>query len=157
MVGLLYGPTLTSITTSGKTIALTIQTFAGKAMSLLFSMLSRFFIALSSKDQHLFFTTAVNISLDFGAQADKAYPCFHCFSMYLPWSNGMGCHDLHLLICTYHIKTIPKKRKCKKLVWEGLTNNLEKKRSRRQRRKERHTHLNAEFQRKQDEILKNPS
>ena len=36
-------------------IALTIQIFAGKAMSLLFSVLSRFFIALSSKDQSLFF------------------------------------------------------------------------------------------------------
>ena len=43
------------LTISGKTIALTIQTFAVKAMSLLFSMLSRFFIALSSKDQSLFF------------------------------------------------------------------------------------------------------
>ena len=36
--------------TSGKTIALTIQTFAGKVMSMLFSILSRF----SSEDQ-LFF------------------------------------------------------------------------------------------------------
>ena len=33
------------------------------------------------------------------------------------------------VICTYHIKTIPKKKKIKKFVWEGLTNNLEKKRS----------------------------
>ena len=55
VLSFLYDPTLTSITTSGKTIALTIQTFAGKAISLLFSMLSRFFIALSSKDQRLFF------------------------------------------------------------------------------------------------------
>ena len=38
-----------------------------KVMSLLFSMLSRFFIALSSKDQRLFFTAAVTISSDFGA------------------------------------------------------------------------------------------
>ena len=55
VLSFLYDPTLTSITTSDKTIALTIQTFAGKAISLLFSMLSRFFIALSSKDQSLFF------------------------------------------------------------------------------------------------------
>ena len=47
---------------SGKTIALTIQTFAGKVMSLLFSMLSRFFIALSSKDQCLFFSQQQSLS-----------------------------------------------------------------------------------------------
>ena len=97
-----------------------------------------------------FFTAAVTISSDFGAQDNKACHCFHCFCMYLPWSNGMGCHDLHFfffLVCTYHIKTILKKKKCKNVVWEGLTNNLEKKRSKRQRRKERHTHLNADFHR----------
>ena len=32
-------------------------------------------------------------------------------------------------------------------VWGGLTNSCEKKRSKRQRRKERYSHLNAEFQR----------
>ena len=32
-------------------------------------------------------------------------------------------------------------------VWGGLTNSCEKKRSKKQRRKERYTHLNAEFQR----------
>ena len=32
-------------------------------------------------------------------------------------------------------------------VWGGLTNSCEKKRSERKKRKERYTHLNAEFQR----------
>ena len=32
-------------------------------------------------------------------------------------------------------------------VWKGLTNSCEKKRSKKQRRKERYTYLNAEFQR----------
>ena len=32
-------------------------------------------------------------------------------------------------------------------VWGGLTNSCEKERSKKQRRKERYTHLNAEFQR----------
>ena len=48
------------------------------------------------------------------------------------------------------IKTIPKKKKCKKnkrAVWGGLTNSCEKKRSKKQGEKERSTHLNAEFQR----------
>ena len=35
----------------------------------------------------------------------------------------------------------------KMAVWEGLTNSCEKKRSQKQRRKKRYTHLNAEFQR----------
>ena len=37
--------------------------------------------------------------------------------------------------------------KIKKAVWGGLTNSCEKKRSKSQGEKERHKHLNAEFQR----------
>ena len=44
------------------------------------------------------------------------------------------------------IKTIHKKKKCKMAVWGGLTNSCEKERSKKQRRKERYKHLNAEFQ-----------
>ena len=40
-------------TTTGKTIALTRQTFVGKVMSLLFNMLSRFVIAFLPKGKHL--------------------------------------------------------------------------------------------------------
>ena len=38
-------------------------------------------------------------------------------------------------------------KKCKKAKWGGLTNSGEKKRSEKQREKERYKHLNAEFQR----------
>ena len=41
-------------TTIGKTIALTIWTFVGKVMSLLFNMLSRFIIAFLPRIKHLF-------------------------------------------------------------------------------------------------------
>ena len=27
----------------------------------------------------------------------KICHCFHCFPIYLPWSDGAGCHDLHFL------------------------------------------------------------
>ena len=40
--------------TTGKTIALTTQTFVDKVMSLLFNMLSRFVIAFLSRSKHLF-------------------------------------------------------------------------------------------------------
>ena len=47
MLSLLYGPTLTFIHNYWeKAIALTIWTFVGKVMSLLFNMLSRFVIVL---------------------------------------------------------------------------------------------------------------
>ena len=39
--------------------------------------------------------TAVNIYSDFGAQENKVCHCFHCFSIYLPWNDGTGFHDLH--------------------------------------------------------------
>ena len=39
--------------TTGKTIALTIQTFVSKVMSLLFNMLSRFVIAFLPRSKHL--------------------------------------------------------------------------------------------------------
>ena len=67
--------------TTGKTIALTIWTFVGEVISLLFNMLSSF----SSKEQASFnFMAAVTIHSDFGAQEYKVYHCFHCFPIYLP-------------------------------------------------------------------------
>ena len=39
--------------TNGKTIVLTIWIFVGKAMSLIFNMLSRFFIAFLPRSKHL--------------------------------------------------------------------------------------------------------
>ena len=52
-LSLLYDPTLTSVHTTGKTIALTICTFVGKVMSLLFNMLSRFVTAFLPRSEHL--------------------------------------------------------------------------------------------------------
>ena len=83
--------------TTGKTIALTRQTFVDKVMSLLFNMLSRL-VSFSSKEQASFnFMAAVTICSDFGAQGNKVCHCFHCFPIYLPESDGTGFHDLHFL------------------------------------------------------------
>ena len=71
--------TLTSIMTTGKTIALTRRTFVGKVMSLLFNMLSRIV-----REQVSFnFMAAVMICNDFGGQENKVSHCFHCFPIYL--------------------------------------------------------------------------
>ena len=40
------------------------------------------------------FVAAVTALCDFGAQENKLYHCFYCFPIYLPWSDGTGCHDL---------------------------------------------------------------
>ena len=60
--------------TAGKIIVLTIWTFVGKSMSLLFNTL---FI---SRSKHLLiFMAAVTICSNFGAQENKIYHCFHFF------------------------------------------------------------------------------
>ena len=51
VLNILYGPTLTSVT--GKSMALTIWTFAGKMMSQLFTMLCRFVIAFLPRSKCL--------------------------------------------------------------------------------------------------------
>ena len=75
--------------TTGKTIALTRQTFLGKVMSLLFNMLSRFVITLLPRSKHVNFMAVVTIYSDLGAQENKVCHCFHCFSIYLPSSDGL--------------------------------------------------------------------
>ena len=76
--------------TTGKTIALTRQTFFGKVMSLLFNMLSRLVVA---------FMAAVTICSDVGAKKNTVFHCFHCFPIYVPWSDENGCHDVNFLEC----------------------------------------------------------
>ena len=38
--------------------------------------------------------SAVIIYSDFGAQENKVWHCFHCFPIYLSWSDRIGCYDL---------------------------------------------------------------
>ena len=67
-------------------------------MSLSFNNTVKVGCSFSSKEQGSFnFIAAVTISSDFGAQKDKVCHCCHCFPIYLPWSDGTGCHDLHFL------------------------------------------------------------
>ena len=58
------------------------------------------------------------------------------------------------------IKTIPKKKKCKKAKWlsqEGLQIVMKRREVKGKREKERYIHLNAEFQRIRGEITKTSS
>ena len=33
----------------------------------------------------------------FWSPPNKVCHCFHCFPIYLPWNDGIRCHDLHFL------------------------------------------------------------
>ena len=70
--------------TTGKTIALTGQTFVGKVMSLLLNMLSRLVITFLSRSKCLLIPQLQYL----GAQEKKVCPCFHFFPIYLPWVMG---------------------------------------------------------------------
>ena len=69
--------------TTGKTIALTIQTFVSKVMSLLFNTLSVCH-GFPSKEQASFnFMAGVTVHSDFGAQERKICHCFYFLPFYL--------------------------------------------------------------------------
>ena len=62
MLRVLYVPTLTFSMTTGKAIALTIWTFVGKVMSLLFNMLSRFVMAFLPRSKSLLISWLQSLS-----------------------------------------------------------------------------------------------
>ena len=71
--------------TTGKTIALTRQTFVGKVMSLLFNMLSRLVITFLPRSKRLLISWLQSPStVIFGAPQNKVWHCFHCFPIFLP-------------------------------------------------------------------------
>ena len=84
--------------TTEKTIALTIQTFVGKVLSLLFNTLSRFVIAFVPRSKYLLISWLQSPStVTLEPKKIKSCHCFHCYVLYLPWSDGVGCHDLRFL------------------------------------------------------------
>ena len=84
--------------TTGKTIALTTQTFVGKVMSLVFNMLSKLVIVfLPRSKSSLILWLQVTVYTDFGAPQNKVCHSLHCLLIYLPWSDGTRCYDLSFL------------------------------------------------------------
>ena len=83
--------------TTGKSIALTTQTFVGKVMTLLFNTLSRLVITFLSRSKCLNFIAAVTICSDFETQKNNICHCFHWFPISLSWSDGTRCQDLSFL------------------------------------------------------------
>ena len=81
--------------TTGKTIALTRWTFVGKVMSLLFNMLSRLVITFLPRSKRLLISWLQSPSAVILEPKKIVCHCFHCFPIYLPWSDGSRCQDLH--------------------------------------------------------------
>ena len=70
---------------NGKTIALTVQTFVSKVISLLFNTLAKFVIAFLPRSKYLFISWLQSPSaIDFGAQENEIRHCLHLFPIYLP-------------------------------------------------------------------------
>ena len=84
--------------TTGKIIALTKWTFVGKVMSLLFSMLSSLVIVFLPRSKQFLISWLQSPSaVILEPPKNKVCHCFHCFPIYLPWSDGTRCHDLSFL------------------------------------------------------------
>ena len=83
--------------TTGKTITLTRRTFVGKVMSLVFNMLSRLVITFLPRSKHLLISWLQSPSAVILEPKKTKSDSFHCFPIYLPWSDGTRCHDLSFL------------------------------------------------------------
>ena len=73
-----------SYMTTGKTIALTRQTFVAKVMSLLFNMLSRLVITFLPRSKRLLISWLQSPSAVILEPPKIVTNCFHCFPIYLP-------------------------------------------------------------------------
>ena len=85
--------------TTRKTIALIRWNFVGKIMSLLFNMLFRLVITFLPRSKPLLISWLQSHSAVIleAHPPNKVSHCFHCFPIYLPWSDGTRCHDLRFL------------------------------------------------------------
>ena len=91
-----------SYMTTGKTTALTRQTFVGKVMPLLFNMLSRLVIAFLPRRKHLLISCLQSLSaVILEPPQNKVCHCFYCFIIYLPWSDGTRCHNLSFWMLSF--------------------------------------------------------
>ena len=80
--------------TTRKNIALTIQTFVSKVMSLSFNTLSRLVIAFLSRSKRLLISWLQSPSAVTLESKKIKSLSFHCFPVYLPWRDGTKCHNL---------------------------------------------------------------
>ena len=121
VLSLLYGPILMSVHDYRKTIALTMQTFVGKVMSLLFNMLTRLVISFLPRSKRLLISwlqspsavilepkkrksitiSIVSLSIYHEMMGLDAMIChyFYIFPFYLPWSDKSYVYTIIYYVC----------------------------------------------------------
>ena len=82
---------------TGKTIAFIRQTFVSKIMSLFLNMLSGLVMAFLPRSKHLLISWLQSPSAEILEPQIIKSLSFHCFPIYLSWSDGTRCHDLSFL------------------------------------------------------------
>ena len=94
----LYSPPLTSIHDNGKNHNFGYTDLCCVVvMSLLFNLLSRLVLAYLPRSKSLLISWLQSPSAVIWEPQKKVSHCFHCFPIYLPWSDGTRCHDLRFL------------------------------------------------------------
>ena len=83
--------------TTRQTIALTRWTFISKVMSLLFNTLSSIVIDLIPRNKCLLISWLQSPSTMILEPKKIVCHCFHCFPIYLLWSDRTGCHSFCFL------------------------------------------------------------
>ena len=92
--------------TTGKTIALTIGTFVGRVMSLLFKTLSRIvIITFLSRSNRLLISSVITICSDFETREEEISDYFHFSPFYLLWNNGARYCDLRFVFFFFFFLT----------------------------------------------------
>ena len=86
---------------TGKTIALTVQTFVGKVTSLLFNALSGFVIAFLPRSKRLLISRLQSPSTAILEIKSVTVSTFSPSTIYLPWNDGTRCYDLSFLIAEF--------------------------------------------------------
>ena len=91
--------------TPGKTTALTIWTFVGKVMSLLFNMLSRMVIAFLPRNKHLLISWLQSLQWfwKWKAQENEVCHCFHFFPSF--WHEVMEMDSMNLVFWILSFKS----------------------------------------------------
>ena len=84
-----------------KVIAFTKWTFVSKVMSLLFNMLYRLVLTFLPRSKRLLISWLQSPSAVIWEPKKIVCPCFHCFLIYLPWSDGTRCHYLSFWMLSF--------------------------------------------------------
>ena len=89
--------------TTGKTLALIRWMFVSKVLSLLFNMLSKWVMNFLPRSKCLLISWLQSPSAVIFVPKKIVCHCFHCFPIYLPWSDGTRYHGLSFRMLSFKL------------------------------------------------------